>query len=73
LSQPAYGDAAASIAVDAGPRHDWAAKTDVTDPNDDAAEPNSEANPSQAAAAANIGAEPAPENISNELISGGKT
>jgi hypothetical protein len=41
--------------------------------NEDAAEPNSEANPSQAAAASNIGAEPAPANIRAELISGGIT
>jgi hypothetical protein len=33
--------------------------------------PNSEANPFQAAAASSIGAEPAPEYISSELISGG--
>ena len=45
----------------------------MTDENDDAADPNSEANPSQAAAAFNIGAEPAPENIRAELISGANT
>ena len=47
------------------------ANPEVTDENDDAADPNSEANPSQAAAASSIGAEPAPVNISTELISGG--
>jgi len=45
----------------------------VTDENDDAADPNSEANASQAAAAFNIGAEPAPENIRAELTSGANT
>ena len=38
-----------------------------------AADPNSAANPSQAAAARTIGADPAPENISAELIFGGST
>jgi hypothetical protein len=42
----------------------------VTEENDDDADPNSEANPSQAAAASSMGAEPAPVNIRNELISG---
>jgi hypothetical protein len=41
--------------------------------NDDAAEPSSEAKPSQATAASNIGAEPAPACISAEVISGGAT
>jgi hypothetical protein len=41
--------------------------------NDDAAECNSLAKPSQAVAASNIDAGPAPENINNELISGGST
>lgn len=49
------------------------AKSEVTDPNEDAADPNSAASPSQATAAANIGAEPAPVNIRNELSSGGNT
>ncbi len=48
-------------------------KPDVTDPNAAAADPNSSANPAHAAAAANIGAEPAPQNIRNELTSGGNT
>ncbi|EFP30303.1 hypothetical protein TMFG_01320, partial [Mycobacterium tuberculosis SUMu006] len=46
---------------------------EVTNPNDSAANPNSAANPSQAAAAANIGPDPAPKNIRPELISGGNT
>jgi len=71
LSQLAYGAAAAAIAADAGPCQAWPVSPAVTDSNESAAEPNSSANPSQAAAAYNIGAEPAPENISNELISGG--
>ena len=45
----------------------------MIDENDDAADPSSEANRSQAAAAFNIGAEPAPENIRAELVSGGNT
>jgi hypothetical protein len=45
----------------------------VTLENDDAAEDNSSANPFQAAAAANMGAEPAPENIRAELTSGANT
>jgi hypothetical protein len=48
-------------------------RPDVTDTNDSAAAPNSDANPSHATAAANIGPEPAPENIRKELISGGNT
>ncbi len=48
-------------------------QSEVTDPNEDAADPNSAASPSQATAAANIGAEPAPVNIRNELSSGGNT
>ncbi|GFG80882.1 hypothetical protein MPRG_41580 [Mycobacterium paragordonae] len=39
---------------------------------DSAADANSAASPSQAVAAANIGAEPAPEKICVEVISGGK-
>jgi len=45
----------------------------VSEENDEAAEPNSEANESQAPAASNIGADPTPENILAELISGGNT
>jgi hypothetical protein len=67
LSHPAYGAAAA------GPRHACWVRPDVTDENDDAADPNSEANASHAAAASNIGPEPAPEKIRAELISGGNT
>jgi hypothetical protein len=43
----------------------------VVDPNEAAAVLNSEDSPSQADAAASSGAEPAPENIRAELISGG--
>jgi hypothetical protein len=42
-------------------------------PNEAAAEPKSAASPSQDAAAANIGVEPAPLNNCAELISGGNT
>ncbi|BBZ40455.1 hypothetical protein MCNS_35180 [Mycobacterium conspicuum] len=73
LNHPAYGRAAAIIAADALPRHPWPARSDVTDANESAAEPNSAASPSHAAAAASVGPEPAPENIRSELISGGNT
>ncbi|KCO21265.1 hypothetical protein X121_03169 [Mycobacterium tuberculosis BTB07-300] len=49
------------------------ANPEVTDPNEDAATANSAAKPSQATDAASIGADPAPVNIRNELISGGNT
>lgn len=45
----------------------------MTEENDAAADPNSEASASQAAAAPNIGAAPAPANIRAELISGANT
>jgi len=45
----------------------------VTFENDDAADPNSEANRSHAVAAFNMGADPAPENIRAELTSGAST
>ncbi|KAF3414391.1 hypothetical protein BIT18_0298, partial [Mycobacterium tuberculosis variant bovis] len=41
--------------------------------DDTAADPNSSASPSHAAAAASNGLDPAPEYISTELISGGRT
>jgi hypothetical protein len=69
----AYGAAAAVIADEAAPCQAWPARFEVTEPNEEAAELSSEDNPSQAAAAASIGAEPAPENIRAELISGGIT
>ncbi len=50
-----------------------AVRPDVTCPNDTAADPNSSASPSHAAAAASNGLDPAPEYISTELISGGRT
>lgn len=72
LKNSAYGAAAADIAADAAPCHQLPAKAVVTDEKDDAAVPNSAARPSQAAAALSMGADPAPLNISRELISGGK-
>jgi hypothetical protein len=73
LRNRVYGAAAAVIAADAGPCHAWPVNPDVIAENDDAAEDNSSANPFQAAAAANMGAEPAPENIRAELTSGDNT
>src|SRR5271166_312078 len=73
LRKLAYGAAAAAMAPDAGPCHAWPAKFEVTEENDEAAAPSSEANPSQAVAAASSGVEPAPDNISAELTSGGNT
>ncbi|GAB7142199.1 hypothetical protein LRC484719_07850 [Mycobacterium riyadhense] len=61
------------IAAAAAPCHDCTVRPEVTEENDAAADPNSDASPSQAAAASSIGAEPAPTNIRNELISGGST
>jgi len=49
------------------------ANPEVTDENEFAAESSSEANPSQAAAAASIGPEPAPPCICTEVMSGGNT
>ncbi len=71
LNNCAYGVATAFIAAEAAPCHASLTKPEVTDENDDAAVPSSEARPSQAAAASSIGADPAPENIKDELISGG--
>jgi hypothetical protein len=73
LKNPAYGAAAATIADDAGPCHALPASPEVTEPNESAADANSEASPSQATAASSIGPDPAPTNIRKELISGGKT
>ncbi|GAB7143443.1 hypothetical protein LRC484719_20310 [Mycobacterium riyadhense] len=72
-SHCAYGAATATIAADAGPCHEEVAKPEIIDENEFAAVPNSSANPSQAAAAANIGAEPAPAYICAETISGADT
>lgn len=63
----------AGIAADADPCHHPTTNPDVTDPNDIAAQCSSEARSSQAAAAANIGADPAPANTLAELTSGGST
>ncbi|CFE40960.1 Uncharacterised protein [Mycobacterium tuberculosis] len=73
LSHPMYDAAASTIAADADPCHHPTTNPDVTDPNDIAAQCSSEARSSQAAAAANIGADPAPANTLAELTSGGST
>ncbi len=73
FNHPAYGAAAAAIAAAAAPCHTPAVRPDVTCPNETAADPNSSASPSHAAAAASNGLDPAPEYISTELISGGNT
>lgn len=65
--------AAAAIAADAGPCQPWPVSPVVTEEYDPAAAPNSDTRPSQAAAAPNNGAEPAPVYISKELISGANT
>ena len=62
--------AAAAIDSDAGPRHWSPASAETTESYETAAESNSAANPFQAEAAAIIGADPGPEYISAELISG---
>jgi hypothetical protein len=62
-----------SIAADAGPCHAAPANPEVTEENDCAADPNSLASPSQAAAAASIGPEPAPEYINQDVVSGAAT
>ncbi len=61
------------MAADAGPCHTPAANPDVTDPKEPAAPDSSADSPSQAVAAASIGADPAPPNNRAELISGGNT
>lgn len=53
------------------PLHAWPANSEVTAENESAAAPSSAASPFHAAAASNIGPEPAPENINAELTSGG--
>ncbi|SON63119.1 hypothetical protein MSIMFI_04649 [Mycobacterium simulans] len=72
-SHSTYGPAAAAIATDDAPCHDPFTSPDVTVPKEAAAEPNSSANPPQAAAASSIGSDPAPASIRAELTSGGKT
>ncbi|ORW98513.1 hypothetical protein AWC27_03800 [Mycobacterium szulgai] len=59
LSQLTYGAAADVIAAAAGPRHAWPTSSEVTEPNEAAAEPSSEASPSQATAASSNGPDPA--------------
>ncbi|GAB3007054.1 hypothetical protein MBOU_51750 [Mycobacterium bourgelatii] len=68
-----YGEAAAAIAVADGPCQAPLTKSEVTEEKEFAAALSSSANPDHAAEACNIGAEPAPRYIRNELISGGKT
>ncbi|COV85883.1 Uncharacterised protein [Mycobacterium tuberculosis] len=68
-SHPTYGVAAAA----AGPIHGSTISVDTTDPYETAAEVNSAATPSQAAAAASIDSGPGPEYIRLEFTSGGKS
>jgi hypothetical protein len=67
----AYGAAAAAIDSDEGPTHAPLVRSETTARYDAAADPNSEANPSQAATAATSDPDPAPAYIRPELISGG--
>ncbi len=69
----AYGAAASAIDVDAGPCQLPLARFVITELYEAAAERISVASWLQAALAASIGAEPAPEYILAELISGGST
>jgi len=71
LSHPTYWVATAIIAADDGPCHELEIRSDVTEPNEAADEAKSSARLSHAAAAAIIGAAPAPAKMSAELISGG--
>jgi hypothetical protein len=71
LIHATYGVAAAAIDIDAGPSHAPPVSPDTTDLYAPAAELNSPASPSHAAAAANIGPDPTPAYILPELISGG--
>jgi hypothetical protein len=66
-----YGAAAAAIDTEDGPSHDPPVSSATTARYDVAADPNSEAKPSQAAAAATNDPDPAPAYIRPELISGG--
>src|ERR1700741_260458 len=63
--------AAATIEADAGPCQAPLVSPETTEPYEDAAEYNSSARPSQAAAAVSSGPGPAPAYIRAELISGG--
>ncbi|ORW92768.1 hypothetical protein AWC27_08565 [Mycobacterium szulgai] len=58
------------MAADAGPCHAAPTRSEIIDEKELAAIPSSSANPLQAAAAVNIGAEPAPLYICAELTSG---
>jgi len=68
----AYGAAAAAINADAGPSHAPPVSSDTADRYEVAAKANSADSPSQAAAAATIGPDPAPAYIRPELTSGGR-
>jgi hypothetical protein len=61
------------MAVAAAPCQDSPASPEVTVVKEDAADDNSKVSLCHAVAACNIGADPAPANIRNELISGGNT
>ncbi|GJO24607.1 hypothetical protein NJB18091_14890 [Mycobacterium marinum] len=66
-----YGNTAASIDSEAGPSQPSPVSTAITVSYAAAVERNSAASPSQAVTAASIGAEPGPEYMRIELISGG--
>jgi hypothetical protein len=71
LIHATYGAAAAPIDSDEGPTHAPLVRSETTARYELAADPNSEANPSQEAAAATSDPDPAPAYIRPELISGG--
>jgi hypothetical protein len=71
LIHATYGAAAAAIDTDDGPTHGPPLRSETTPRYDVAADPNSDAKPSQAAAAATSDPDPAPAYIRPELISGG--
>jgi hypothetical protein len=71
LIHATYGAAAAAIDSEEGPTHGPAVRSDTTARYDVAPDPNSEANPSQAAAPATNDPDPDPAYIRPELISGG--
>ncbi|BBZ43930.1 hypothetical protein MPRM_12110 [Mycobacterium parmense] len=70
---PVYCEAVDSIAAEAGPCQAPAVSPEVIDENDCTAVLSSADSPSQAAAAASIGPEPAPEYSNDEMTSGGDT
>jgi hypothetical protein len=70
-SHAVYGAAATAIDVEEGPCQPVLVSSEMADSYDAAANCNSAASPSQAVAAASSGADPGPEYILPELISGG--